>query len=173
MVCIGFQEEALKKGCRFLHLRDPDPPMCVKQAFAPFTLDSRSFAEVRVDQNTTISEREALCMRCWCVCGWTCLKRDCSIFCILPRDEALFLQEHLSAYKVFGFGDSESLSSMFPRQNGSDFFLAHAIYRSVPSHTVRKRYKAGSCRRFAILASSADIGSGGFLEQTLSPAACF
>lgn len=39
--------------------------------------------------------------------------------------EALFLQEHLSAFK-----------------NGNDFCLAHSIYRYVPSHAVRKKYKS-------------------------------
>lgn len=76
-------------------LRD-DPPKSVDLKAIKSVNSSRIPWAVRVDQNTTISEREAL-----------------------------FLQEHLSAYK-----------------NGSDFFLAHAIYRSVPSHTVRKRYKA-------------------------------
>jgi len=44
--------------------------------------------------------------------------------CVSER-EALFLAEHRSAYK-----------------NGSDFHLAHAFYRTVKSHGVRKRYKA-------------------------------
>lgn len=39
--------------------------------------------------------------------------------------ETLFLQEHLSAFK-----------------NGNDFCLAHSIYRYVPSHAVRKKYKS-------------------------------
>lgn len=43
----------------------------------------------------------------------------------LTEREALFLQEHLSAFK-----------------NGNDFCLSHSIYRYVPSHTVRKKYKA-------------------------------
>ncbi|CAE7184804.1 CELF1, partial [Symbiodinium necroappetens] len=76
-------------------LRD-DPPKSVDLKAIKSVNSSRIPWAVRVDHSTTISEREAL-----------------------------FLQEHLSAYK-----------------NGSDFFLAHAIYRSVPSHTVRKRYKA-------------------------------
>ncbi|CAJ1370879.1 unnamed protein product [Effrenium voratum] len=42
----------------------------------------------------------------------------------LSEREALFLLEHLSAFK-----------------NGDDFCLAHSVYRSVPSHTVRKKYK--------------------------------
>ncbi|CAK9008245.1 unnamed protein product [Durusdinium trenchii] len=42
----------------------------------------------------------------------------------LTEREALFLQEHLSAFK-----------------NGTDFCLSHSIYRYVPSHTVRKKYK--------------------------------
>eukprot|EP00440_Ansanella_granifera_P050689 gb/GFBE01054940.1/.p1 GENE.gb/GFBE01054940.1/~~gb/GFBE01054940.1/.p1 ORF type:complete len:536 (+),score=86.87 gb/GFBE01054940.1/:1-1608(+) len=43
----------------------------------------------------------------------------------ISEREALYLAEHLSAYK-----------------NGDDFHLGHALYRTVRSHTVRKRYKA-------------------------------
>ncbi|CAE7704334.1 CELF1 [Symbiodinium pilosum] len=73
-----------------------DPPRLVDLKAIRGVNSSRIPWAVRVDENTSISEREAL-----------------------------FLHEHLSAYK-----------------NGNDFFLSHAIYRSVPSHTVRKRYKA-------------------------------
>lgn len=43
----------------------------------------------------------------------------------ISEREALYLSEHRSAYK-----------------NGDDFHLAHAFYRTVRSHGVRKRYKA-------------------------------
>jgi len=91
-----------------LQHRDTTPPTYELQAFrdlAPRTINLQAIAQenraripatVHYDDRTTISDREAL-----------------------------YLQEHLSAYK-----------------NGDDFHLIHAFYRTVRSHGVRKRYKA-------------------------------
>mmetsp|Transcript_2403 Transcript_2403/g.4397 ORF Transcript_2403/g.4397 Transcript_2403/m.4397 type:complete len:475 (+) Transcript_2403:117-1541(+) len=87
---------------------DTTPPTYELQAFrdwAPRAINLQAVAQenrqripptVQYDDRTTISDREAL-----------------------------YLQEHLSAYK-----------------NGEDFHLIHAFYRTVRSHGVRKRYKA-------------------------------